>query len=63
MVNQNQYRLVTEDIFAGNELVAIDGEVIEQSYIDRIFNDFEEELQRMGLKIIRITPANSQYQE
>ncbi|NJL69033.1 MAG: hypothetical protein HC894_24650 [Microcoleus sp. SM1_3_4] len=63
LVNQNQYRLVTEDIFAGNELVAIDGEVIEQSYIDRIFNDFEEELQRMGLKIIRITPANSQYQE
>jgi hypothetical protein len=63
LVNQNQYRLVAEDIFAGNKLVAIDGEVIEQSYIERIFNDFEEELQRMGLKTIRITPANFQDRE
>jgi len=54
LVNQDQYRLIAEEIVAGNELVAVDGEVIEQSAIDIKFDEFEEELQRMGLATIRI---------
>lgn len=63
VVSANQYRLVAEDIFAGNELVGIDGKMIEQNTIDRAFDDFEEKLKRMGLKTIRITTSSSQYQE
>ncbi|MEG4807216.1 hypothetical protein QUA79_06895 [Microcoleus sp. F8-D1] len=54
LVNKDQYRLIAEEIVAGNELVAVEGEVIEQSAIDRKFDEFEEELQRMGLATIRI---------
>lgn len=63
VVGKNQYRLIAENIFAGNELVSINGRMIEQSTIDKRFDDFEEELQRMGLNTIRITPSSSQHQE
>jgi len=54
LVNQPQYRLIAEEIIFRNKLVAVEGEVIEQSAIDRKFDEFEEELQRMGLATIRI---------
>ena len=54
LVNQDQYRLIAEEIFFRNKLVTVEGEVIEQSAIDRKFDEFEKELQRMGLATIRI---------
>jgi len=54
LVNQAQYRLIAEEIFFRNKLVTVEGEVIEQSAIDRKFDEFEKELQRMGLATIRI---------
>lgn len=48
------YRLIAEEIFFRNKLVTVEGEVIEQSAIDRKFDEFEKELQRMGLATIRI---------
>ena len=54
LVNQAQYRLIAEDIFFRNKLVTVEGEVIEKSAIDRKFDEFEKELQRMGFATIRI---------
>lgn len=53
-VNENQYRLVANEIIVGNELVAIDDNVIEQSAINENFDKFEQELQKMGLSTIRM---------
>jgi hypothetical protein len=53
-VNENQYRLVANEIIVGNELVAIDDKVIEQSAINEKFDQFEQELQKIGLATIRI---------
>lgn len=50
----NSYTLVAESILFGNELISIDGEIIEQSVIDEKFDDFEEKLQKRELKIIRM---------
>jgi len=54
LVNQAQYRLIAEDKVFRNKLVTVEGEVIEQSAIDRKFDEFEKELQRMGFATIRI---------
>jgi hypothetical protein len=54
LVKRNQYKLVVDEIRAGNELVAIDGEVIEQNEINEKFDEFEQELQSMGLATIRM---------
>jgi hypothetical protein len=54
LVNENQYRLVANEIIVGNELVAINDKVIEQSAINENFDKFEQELQKMGLATIRI---------
>ena len=54
LVNQAQYRLIAEEIFFRNKLVAVEGEVIEQSAIDRKFDEFEKELQMMGFAAIRM---------
>jgi hypothetical protein len=53
LVNQDQYRLIAEEIFFRNKLVTVEGEVIEQSAIDRKFDEFEKELQSMGFATIR----------
>ncbi|WP_172184917.1 hypothetical protein [Microcoleus asticus] len=54
LVNQAQYRLIAEDKVFRNKLVTVEGEVIEKSAIDRKFDEFEKELQRMGFATIRI---------
>lgn len=54
LVNQAQYRLIAEDKVFQNKLVTVEGEVIEQSAIDRKFDEFEKELQRMGFATIRV---------
>jgi hypothetical protein len=54
LVNEAQYRLIAEDIIFRHKLVAVEGEVIEQSAIDRKFDEFEQELQMMGFATIRM---------
>ncbi len=45
---------MVNEIIVGNELVAINDKVIEQSAINENFDKFEQELQKMGLATIRI---------
>lgn len=55
LINSNQYGLTAKSIFVGNELIAVNEELIDQVIIDKGFDDFEKELQSMGLKTIRVT--------
>lgn len=56
LTEASQFRLVAEQILVGSELIFVDKEAIEQDVVDEKFDEFEQELEKMGLIILRQYP-------
>lgn len=53
LTEASRFRLVAEQILVGSELIFVDNEAIEQDVVDERFDEFEQELEEMGLVILR----------
>ncbi|RCJ26180.1 hypothetical protein A6770_26570 [Nostoc minutum NIES-26] len=58
LIDQNQYRLINDDVadsmIIGEPLVLIETEVIDQEIFNKKFDEFETELQKKGLLVLRL---------
>ncbi|MGB3691165.1 MAG: hypothetical protein WBG70_03965 [Spirulinaceae cyanobacterium] len=52
VVSEDKYRLNPNETFVGNELISVNNQIIEQDVVDERFNEFEQELQKMGILVI-----------
>jgi hypothetical protein len=53
-IDENQYRLIADEIIKGDKLVIVGEGNIDKEIVDRKFDRFEKELQKRGLATVRI---------